>query len=82
MMARSRCWHRPTWNYSFYRLVPSTYSHIHEVRRESSSTQNLRHETQITTNYARVHESAANVDGEFAGKPAASGEAVDGHVFT
>jgi hypothetical protein len=28
-----------------------------------------------------MHESAANVDGESSGKPAASGEAVDGHVF-
>jgi len=35
----------------------------------------------ISTNYARAHEFAANVDGESTGKPAASREAVDGHVF-
>ena len=29
-----------------------------------------------------MHESAANVDGKSTRKPAASGEAVDGHVFT
>lgn len=66
----------------FCRLVPFTYSHIHEVRRESSSTQNLWHETQITSGYARMHESAANVDGKSTGKPAASDEAVDGYVLT
>jgi len=75
-------WVLPKWNDGFYRLVPFTYSHIHEVRRESSSTQNLRRETQITSGYARMHESAANVDGKSTGKPAASDEAVDGYVLT
>jgi len=36
----------------------------------------------ISTNYERTHESAANVDGKSTGKPAASREALDGHVFT
>lgn len=66
---------------SVTRLVRFTYFHVRRVQPEFSSTRKLRYEAEITKTSRGRDEPAANVGGESAGKPAASGEALDRYVF-